>query len=661
MLASSLVAWLLWGGPPPAYAQSRQLPASQRAPVAQASRAPAPGGVLEGRVLDEHGVPLTDVIVTAIGVGTAFALTDDQGRFELGKLAPGKYLVRAIARGYAPHSQRVTIDAQARAASVLALKRTGSLSVPVILTAGFGALGVPEPVKPHMPGAPNGPLVHAVAPDSENLEDEEPRTEASENSTPTVSEMAWRLRHARRGVLKSAVVPFDLDEIGETERATVIDVVGKAMRSPARAASSFLADTPFSGQVNFLTTSLFQSPAEMLTATNIGRGIAYVKLGAPVGDTADWTVRGALTEADLASWVVSGTYQTRASERRHYQVGLAYSTQTYGGGHPLALREVTDGSRNVGTLFGFDTVTVAPALSLTYGGRFAHYDYLASRTLVSPMVSASFTPAERTRVSVTLSSRGDAPGADEFLPPSADGIWLPPQRTFSSADPGAPFRSARTDQIAGEVERDLGWSTVTVRAFRQQVENQLATVFGAEPPDYREMNLGHYFVGTAGNSQATGGSVALRSTFAGRVRGSLSYSLISAELFAHPTNRQVVLLAPTLGRPALERLHDISTFIDAVVPETSTKVLVTYRVGNGYARPVTSGSPGEGAATRVDSRFDVQVRQALPFLNFTSTRWEMLLAVRNFLRDAEFDQSVYDELLAVRPPKRVVGGVTLHF
>jgi hypothetical protein len=39
----------------------------------------------------------------------------------------------------------------------------------------------------------------------------------------------------------------------------------------------------------------------------------------------------------------------------------------------------------------------------------------------------------------------------------------------------------------------------------------------------------------------------------------------------------------------------------------------------------------------------------------------MLVAVRNFFRDAAVDQSVYDELLVVRPPKRVVGGLTLKF
>ena len=42
----------------------------------------------------------------------------------------------------------------------------------------------------------------------------------------------------------------------------------------------------------------------------------------------------------------------------------------------------------------------------------------------------------------------------------------------------------------------------------------------------------------------------------------------------------------------------------------------------------------EADRSGLDSRFDVQVRQSLPFLNFTQRRWEMLVAVRNFFRDA---------------------------
>jgi hypothetical protein len=91
------------------------------------------------------------------------------------------------------------------------------------------------------------------------------------------------------------------------------------------------------------------------------------------------------------------------------------------------------------------------------------------------------------------------------------------------------------------------------------------------------------------------------------------------------------------------------------VPETSTRLLVLYRVSNGFAGRDVTSRPG------VDGRFDVQVRQSLPFLDFSNAKWEMLITVRNFFHDAAGDQSIYDELLVVHPPKRVVGGLTLRF
>jgi len=48
-------------------------------------------------------------------------------------------------------------------------------------------------------------------------------------------------------------------------------------------------------------------------------------------------------------------------------------------------------------------------------------------------------------------------------------------------------------------------------------------------------------------------------------------------------------------------------------------------------------------------------------MDFGTARWEMLLAVRNFFRETSSDQSVYDELLVIRPPKRIVGGITMLF
>ena len=92
---------------------------------------------------------------------------------------------------------------------------------------------------------------------------------------------------------------------------------------------------------------------------------------------------------------------------------------------------------------------------------------------------------------------------------------------------------------------------------------------------------------------------------------------------------------------------------EGVVPVTLTRVILTYRMSNAFADSATTPSPG--------ARFDVQLNQALPFLNFTSAQWEMLVAVRNTFREDSVDGSVYDELLVVRPPKRVLGGVTVRF
>jgi len=39
----------------------------------------------------------------------------------------------------------------------------------------------------------------------------------------------------------------------------------------------------------------------------------------------------------------------------------------------------------------------------------------------------------------------------------------------------------------------------------------------------------------------------------------------------------------------------------------------------------------------------------------------ILVAVSNLFKEALYENSVYDELMVVRPPKRVLGGVTVRF
>ena len=598
----------------------------------------APGSIL-GVVQDERGVPVFGAVVSALGTTTAVAVTDRLGHFELRTLTPGPYLVRAHLSGYvASRGQLIEVRSSAKTSSSIALRRSNAApTAPPVVAAGMGI--VPEPIAP----PPDAPVVD----------------EGDSTNGDNHSEVAWRLRHARRGILKDADVPEEI-VVGDTPPDTNIwgggSVLG-AMSSPARLASSLFATTTFTGQVNLLTSGSFDTPQSLFSGDSFSRSIAYLALGAPVGEKADWTVRAALTQGDIASWIVAGEYTTRAPARHRYDLGWAYATQRYDGGNLATLSEVTDGSRNAGSMFGVDTFSVTPSITLTYGGRYARYDYLEDRSLFSPKVSVTVEPIDHFRVSGLLSHRSVAPGAEEFSPRMESAVWLPPQRTFAPLDPSQPMQAERTDHMEVEVERDFAATTVSVRAFRQHTDDQLVTVFGIDLDS--PARVGHYFVGNVGNIDAVGLSAGIRASIAGRVHGSVEYSTMRAQYASPEEAASILLLAGAAGRQDLERIHDVATAIETDVPETSTRVIVLYRVSNAFARSLPGVIQGDHPA--LDTRFDVQVHQSLPFMDFSTAKWEMLVGVRNFFRDTAPDQSIYDELLVVRPPTRVIGGLTLKF
>jgi hypothetical protein len=641
--ASALAASALSGGllvlATPAIAPAQSAGDFAGQPVARVASA-APGSLF-GRVQDEKGSPVAGVIVSALGTTTTFAVSDRDGRFEFGTLAPGPYVLRAHLSGYAaPRAQMVQVRASARTNSSISLRRSGSTPV---LAAGLGGTADPgeSSEEPALP-----------APD---------RADSTTPPADSHSETAWRLRHARRGILKDATTTVPVDVVADSDHSggvTPVDLLSRAVGSPARIATSFFSETPFSGQLNLLTTGSFNVP-QQLFSDNGARNVAYVRVGAPVGERGDWTVRGALTQTDMSSWILAGSYATRAPARHRYDVGMSYSTQRYDDGSPLSRSDFPDGTRSAGTMFAFDSFSLSPAVTLTYGTSYSRYDYLDERNLLSPRMELTVSGVENFRIVADVSRRALAPGAEEFLPPAETGIWMPAQRTFSSLRGADRFEAERTTHLALGVERDFGLSTVSVRAFSQQTVDQLVALFGARMPDEPGAPAGHYFVGNVGDAQATGCTAEFRTLIGARVHGSVAYSFADAELMPASELRYLVLLAPSAGRPTREAIHDVSTRIETNVPETSTRLLVLYRVSNGFARP--AGDVESGSRTGIDSRFDVQLRQSLPFMNFSSARWEMLLAVRNFFRETSSDQSIFDELLVVRPPKRLIGGVTLHF
>jgi hypothetical protein len=597
-------------------------------------------GSIAGVVEDERGYAVIGALVSVLGPTAAVAVTDGRGRFELQTLPPGAYLIRAQSSGFVtPRAQVVDVKPSARTSSSIALRRVADpqgRTTPVLAASLSGAVS-------DSASSGGGASETASAP----ADDPAPVIEDRHD------EIAWRLRHARRGVLKEVSIAEGL----MPEPAPLAhDIFSPgslgAASSSSRSIATFLGGAALSGQVNLLTAGSFDSPQELLSPDSYSRGIAYMSVGAPVGD-ADWMVRAALMQGDFSSWIVAGAYTSRVPSRHLLNAGMSYSAQRYDEANLAPIRDVVNGSRSVGVLHGYDTFAIAPRASLHYGASFAHYDYLETPGLISPRVVLTVTPRDHLRLSGVMSRRALAPGAEEFAPPSDDTVMLPPQRAFSAIG-GKPMQSELTDHLEARAEGDLGAATVNVRAFRQQVRDQLVAVFGIETPPSTPARFGRYLVGNAGSVDAGGWGAGIIGALAPRVHASVDYSFASARLNPATDLAYLVLIAPSAARGGAESVHDLKTRLEAIVPETSTRLAVVYRVSNAFAL-------ADEARSGFDSRFDVQVRQSLPFMDFGTARWEMLVAVRNQFRDSSADGSVYDELLVVRPPKRLVGGLTVRF
>jgi hypothetical protein len=388
---------------------------------------------------------------------------------------------------------------------------------------------------------------------------------------------------------------------------------------------------------------------------DLPRSVAFVALEAP-GSAGDWTMRGSVTQGDVSSWILAGSYRRHSQTRHAYEAGVSYAMQQYLGGNGEALAAMRDTSRNVGSLYAFDSWTVTPNLRLGYGAKYARYDYLVDRGLWSPRASIAITPSQRDSLTVraTASHREVAPGAEEFLP-SSIGPWLPPQRTFAHVSHAA-FRPERHDQMEMAVERTWpGGVLIGVRAFRQRVEDQVVTLFGVAVADV-PAGVGHYQVGSAGDFDALGWGVSVSRVVGNHVRAAVDYTQANTEWRRWSADRDVLnARAPSVLRRD-DRVHDMTATVESVVTATATRLFVLYKLNAAFDDAQTAG-----AVAGSNARFDVQVNQSLPFLNFSNAQWEMLVAVSNLFKDDWAETTVYDELFVVRPPKRVLGGVTVRF
>ena len=635
VLATAAVASAVAGlvGSRPVWAQT---------PKMQGQTARLMRGSITGTVSDDRGGPLAGALVSALGATMVSTISDSRGYFSLDALPLGEYVLQAHLTGFGGSPREIVrVGSSMPAVYRLHLRR---------LDAVVGTSGVAAPVTAR-------PIMAAgfELPSSTTLADQPDGEKSADGSADHPhTETAWRLRHIKRSILKDATSAIDFaDDQPDASNGTVLS---RAFDSAATLAATLFSDLPFSGEVNVLTTGIV-APGDLFSGSLFPHGVAYLSIGAPT-PAGSWSARAAMSEGDLSSWIVAGSFASRPGSTHAYDLGLSYSTQEYVGGNPAALAAVTDGSRNVGELYAFDRWSVLPRLTVEYGGRYAHYDYLQVRGLLSPRVGVTVEPVKDTRIFTNVAQRMVAPGAEEFLATGVPGPWLPPERTFAPLgrpDDQEQFRVERTRYVEVGVEHQFDDTYVLgVRRFFQDVDDQLVTLFGVDLPG-RPDSVGHYYVADAGSLGADGWAFRLSSPAGKRIRASIDYSLTQARWLTRGDTAELGHRSPATIRPEVEDLHDVTTSFETDISETATHVFVLCKVNTGFTRTDTElQRPG------LDARFDVQVNQALPFA-FAGTRWEILVGLRNLFHDPSQPGSVYDELLVVRPPKRVVGGFLVRF
>ena len=602
-------------------------------PVTQIARVAS--GTITGVVSDDKGGPLPGARVTAIGATMALAITDAAGRFVTETLPAGEYVLRAHLKGFAA-SQRavVRVTGPSSAAPQLELRR---------LEAPEGTSGTTDaPVASRPIVAAGFQLPPADTPETAG-------SSAGDKDSHPHSEMAWRLRHIKRSILKdrsNAIIVADNDVDFADDRS----FFGRAVGGAANFATALFTDLPLSGEVNLLTTNTF-APGELFGTAVRPRGVAYFSLGAPT-PAGEWLMRAAMTEGDLASWIVAGSFASKVGRSHSYNLGLSYGAQAYQGGNPVALAAMKDGSRNAGEVFAFDLWHVAPWLDVDYGARYARYGYIhEDRGLLSPRFGLTLKPSPGTKVSALVTQRMVVPGAEEFLPRAMTGPALPPERTFAPFD-GHELRVERARGLELLLEHQFEDAYVVgVRRIYQNVDDQLVTMFRVAPAGSPE-SVGHYYVGSAGSFDASGWGLRVSSPPSARLRASIDYSVIRAQWTSR--NETLGEFVPAAVRAETEDIHDITTSLASDIPETATRFFLLYRVNNAFTRSDDLSRPG------ADARFEVQVNQALPF-GVAGTKWEVLVGMRNLFRDSTEPASIYDELLVVRAPKRVIGGFLVKF
>jgi hypothetical protein len=648
------------GHAPVSHARQPQGPRTRSAAAPQRTPGPAPvmitaslqSGWIEGIVTDDRNQPIAGAAVTAQGRDLLIIETDRGGHFELRGIPAGTYLLRVQGRGFAASrrefvqvvpSRGTHFDVQLRRAAAPVM----APGVPAVMAAGIGlATTTAEAV--------DGMLPAASAPG------EDP--DAVDAVPHDHSSAAWRLRHAKRSVLRETTSRIDdvsaLDDEDWWRSLPRFGEFAGWTLGAGRSAASAILNGPLSGRVQLLTAGAIDQPFEGFTTDDMPAGIAFVHLAGPLSTRTTWSVEAATARGGVNSWFVGGTYATVVADSHGVEVHSSYSRQRSAAVSGVGVFGLEDDARSAGGVRVVDHWTIGPRAMLDVGGRYERYDYLRDPGLFSPAVTASLSPAERTWIRVTATREMSAPGAEEFVPQAYGSLSLPPQRTFSALVSGSPLDAQETRHLGIALEQDIAAFRVALTHFRQAVDGQLATVFDPKlAKGRRRADLSHYAVASVGDLAAAGWGVGVSRPVGTHLRGGVEYRTADVAWAIGDAVAAVGLVAPSAVRGARERMHDVTLRVDAAAPRTGTRFSTACRYNSRFTRGTVDEDTPAGAV-----RYDVQVYQGVPYLRGEAAQVELVFGVGNLIRSGlDSVASLYDEVLVVRPPTRVVGGFTVQF
>jgi len=629
-------------------------------------------GELAGTIAASDGAPVADVLITLSGSGGAsLAVSDAAGRFWFDGLPPGRYLLRTH-RAEAGNDRRfVEIEPGQAVFEPVVLHATSESNQQLLLAGSTLQLGSMSNVRASAEEETSGgrQVEGAAQSGVATMPDESGDQSTSAASEQPQDAKMWWLRRARRSVLKDRVAGVSLVQrgVGSVPGSGEFGSAGKrwtaAGYAPLDHPLTGLAGLPISGQVQLLTRATLAGQGFLWPSETWPGQVAYVSV-APA-DAGDWALRGTvdMTTGETSSWAIAGWYSVDPRTDHDVELAVSYSRQAHAA--PADLRFDGGGAvdtgvprREVGRIVASDRWTVSPALEVGYGAELARYGYLEDGRLFSPRAEVTLSPFAGTRVRASASRNRIAPGGEQFLPP-LDFAWLPPERTYSSLSGLDDLHAEEVRHVEVGLDHEIGErSVVGLRRFSQEVDDQLMAMFAPgvyAPRGTLPASGGHYYLAGAGGVDVDGWGVTFDHELEERLRGSIDYRIVRSE-WTSPGSAAGAGLAADRFRSGMDYFQDVSATLQAEIPETSTRVVARCRISTAFSRLTP-----DGVRSGLDTRFDVQVTQTLPFAPLEGSSWELLVALRSLFHEPNQGASVYDELLVVDPPRQLVGGLVVHF